>query len=161
MNERIRVDEEINKERWDFYLNANPVKHVEAWEWENKDVISLGGHVGVPLVTIAGIKGTICAGGGVDDPIKIADQDTRDFLCRKLTGIEWATGSAESVSHFNETLVDFPVVVTNIQCPKDAKDFADCTSGPMGYGPEDHCASQEDLKLGCGFGTPPTLVPSE
>ena len=148
MNDRIQLNEVKSDERWDAYLNADPVKHVQAIEFENKDDWTVGGHVGVPLVNIAGIIGTICADN--------VDKYTSGFLCRKLGG-DWASAEFENedpdapVSHFNETLIGYPVLLNNVQCIEGATSFEDCTSGPMGF---EHCDSQQDLKLGCGWGFP-------
>ena len=153
LNDRIQMNEKISEERWDVYLNADPVKHVEDIEWVDENSCVDGGCLGVPLVTIAGITGTICADN--------TDKNTRDFLCQKLTGIDWAdswTDEQESVSHFDEKFVGYPVMLNNIQCIEGATSFDNCTSGPMGF---EHCDSERDLQLGCGWGAPPTLVPSE
>ena len=148
MNDRIQINEVISEERWDAYLNADPVKHVQDIMWENPcegPFCPVGGHVGVPLVNIAGITGTICA----DD----LDMNTRNFLCRQLGG-DWAESGGDPedpFSHFDENLVGFPVLLNNIQCIEGATSFEDCTSGPMGF---EHCDSQQDLQLGCAWGFP-------
>ena len=131
------MNEEISVERWDAYLNADPVKHVEAIE----ECVGIGGCVVVPLVTIAGITGTICADN--------ADQNTLDFLCQKASGVDSARADMEvwdPVSHFDEQFVGFPVMLNNVQCIEGATSFDDCTSGPMGF---EHCDSEQDLMLEC------------
>ena len=96
-------------------------------------------------MTIAGIKGTICADN--------VDQNTLDFLCQKASGVNWASGDAEDpMSHFDDKLADHPVLLNNVQCIEGATSFDDCTSGPMGF---EHCESEQDLQLGCMWGAPP------
>ena len=145
LNNRIQFDEEISEERWDAYLNADPVKHVQDIQWVDEDSCALGGCVGIPLVTIAGITGTICADN--------ADENTLDFLCQKLSGVNWATGNTrDPLSHVDSELAGFPVLLNNLQCIEGATSVEDCTSGPMGF---EHCESEQDLQLGCMWGAPP------
>ena len=122
-------------------LAHDPAKHVravryhESFEKHNKNY-------GVPLVNIDGKWGTICFDG--------LDKDTRDFLCRQLYFPDSYWGSSvdryQSVSHFHQALIEYPVLLNGLKCIKHASEFDDCTSEPMGL---QHCESQQDLLLGC------------
>ena len=126
--------------RWKALSDLNPVKHVEDIQYHENSEIQEKNY-GVPLVNIAGIWGTICFDG--------LDQDTLDFLCRQLHFPDTYWGSVnlyQSVSHFNQPFIEYPVLLNGLKCIKHASEFDDCTSEPMGY---QHCESYQDLLLGC------------
>ena len=130
-------------------LDSNPIKFVNDFNWTNFDGSGIGGHVGVPIVNIGGIWGTVCSDG--------FDENAAEFFCRSL---RWTGGRAvEPISHDEvEALYGtYPVLLTNVQCTVNAQSVLDCTSGPMGYA---SCSSGNDLKLGCMLYYDPTTPPT-
>ena len=118
-------------------LDSNPIKFVNDFKWADNNT-TFGGHVGVPLVNIGGIWGTVC----FDD----FDENGAKFFCEKLG---WnALGDFEPKSH-DDVEAEYgthPVLLTNVQCAENAQSVFDCTSGPMGFA---SCSSGNDLQLGC------------
>ena len=137
LQNKIATNEALSKERWDAYLNANPIKHVQNIRFENSKE-QTNGVFGVAIVEIAGLAGTIC--GDYPTP----DDETLNFLCRQMGYQKYGNLSFAPTPHLN----DFPILLNskNIQCPENATSFADCTSGPMGF---EHCESNTDLVFGC------------
>ena len=118
-------------------LDSNPIKLVDDFKWAD-NITTYGGHVGVPLVNIGGIWGTVCYDG--------FDENAAEFFCGKL---HWKDlGDFEPVSH-DDVEAEYgthPVLLTNVQCAENAQSVHDCTSGPMGYA---SCSSGNDLQLAC------------
>ena len=129
--------EEDSKERFTALLDSNPIKHVNDFKWAD-DAGWTGGQVGVPLVNIGGVFGTVCFDGFDDNAAK--------FFCGML---DWTDSSdVESISHedVEAKYGTYPVLLTNVQCTENATSVLDCTSGPMGYA---SCSSRNDVQLSC------------
>ena len=134
---QIQKNEDENKERFIALLDSNPIKFVNNFTWAD-DNFTTGGHVGVPLVNIGGIWGTVCFDG--------FDENAAKFFCEKL---HWADlGDFQPISHDEVEAVygTYPVLLTNVQCTVNAQSVLNCTSGPMGYA---SCSSGNDLQLSC------------
>ena len=118
-------------------LDSNPIKFVNNFTWAD-NTEPVGGHVGVPLVEIGGIWGTVCFDG--------FDENAAEFFCDKLNW--YALGNFEPTSHddVEAEYGTYPVLLTNVNCTENAQSVHDCTSGPMGFA---SCSSGNDVQLGC------------
>ena len=129
--------EEDSKERFVALLDSNPIMHVNDFKYAD-GIPTVGGHVGVPLVNIGGVFGTVCFDG--------FDDNAAEFFCEKLGWTD--SGDVEPISHddVEAEYGTYPVLLTNVKCTENATSVLDCTSGPMGYA---SCSSGNDVQLGC------------